>query len=406
MYKSRRGITLIALVVTIIVLLLLAGIAISMLSGNNSILNKATEAKNKNSEGQIREEIALAWNAVQAKAIPEKWSLETKRSALQTELRNNGDDTATVTIDSENAKMLNIAYKGFEAEINTENDAINVTGGNGNSGNSGGNSGGGSGITASTPAEEVLTSGVYVTYKGQPYKVLYDANSTYGRIEIISVSPLTNVTLGDTDPAELANSQAGQAYVTANNITLIGNPGTSGTFDRAKWSYNNAIATLNYKAQAYLTNLADRARCVGTNPSNPNSPDNESNPSMYSNSQHAWLSTYNWNDEFKDWDTWEQYMTEMNQLIYINANNNTHNEWFGSRLVDWHLLGDNEECRFDVRTTDNGSFPLASVLENGTTRKWSPSYGLRPVIRLKSGVVVTGGQGTSGSPYTIALGTN
>ena len=43
--KMIKGITLIALVVTIIVLLILAGISIMMLTGNNGILNKATEAK-------------------------------------------------------------------------------------------------------------------------------------------------------------------------------------------------------------------------------------------------------------------------------------------------------------------------------------------------------------------------
>lgn len=44
--KKNSGITLIALVVTIIVLLILAGISISMLTGNNGILQKATDAKN------------------------------------------------------------------------------------------------------------------------------------------------------------------------------------------------------------------------------------------------------------------------------------------------------------------------------------------------------------------------
>ena len=43
--KRNNGITLIALVVTIIVLLILAGISIAMLSGNNGILQKATIAK-------------------------------------------------------------------------------------------------------------------------------------------------------------------------------------------------------------------------------------------------------------------------------------------------------------------------------------------------------------------------
>ena len=43
--NSSNGITLIALVITIIVLLILAGISISMLSGDNGILRKATDAK-------------------------------------------------------------------------------------------------------------------------------------------------------------------------------------------------------------------------------------------------------------------------------------------------------------------------------------------------------------------------
>ena len=45
MKKSSKGITLIALVITIIVLLILAGVSITMLTGNNSILQKATDAK-------------------------------------------------------------------------------------------------------------------------------------------------------------------------------------------------------------------------------------------------------------------------------------------------------------------------------------------------------------------------
>ena len=44
-YGRNRGITLIALVVTVIVLLILAGISISMLTGQNGILNRAGEAK-------------------------------------------------------------------------------------------------------------------------------------------------------------------------------------------------------------------------------------------------------------------------------------------------------------------------------------------------------------------------
>lgn len=58
--KSNSGITLIALVITIIVLLILAGISISMLSGDNSILQKAGEANDNTRIAQIRERIQLA----------------------------------------------------------------------------------------------------------------------------------------------------------------------------------------------------------------------------------------------------------------------------------------------------------------------------------------------------------
>ena len=58
--KRNKGITLIALVITIIVLLILAGVAIAMLSGENGILKKAAEAKTNTEEGQKKEEVALA----------------------------------------------------------------------------------------------------------------------------------------------------------------------------------------------------------------------------------------------------------------------------------------------------------------------------------------------------------
>ena len=53
--KASNGITLIALVITIIVLLILAGISISMLSGDNGILQKATLSKEKTERAQIIE---------------------------------------------------------------------------------------------------------------------------------------------------------------------------------------------------------------------------------------------------------------------------------------------------------------------------------------------------------------
>ena len=45
MKTNEKGITLIALVITIIVLLILAGVSISMLTGDNGIITQAQRAK-------------------------------------------------------------------------------------------------------------------------------------------------------------------------------------------------------------------------------------------------------------------------------------------------------------------------------------------------------------------------
>lgn len=46
--KKQKGITLIALVVTIIILPILAGVSIAMLTGENRYTNTSTRSKNKN----------------------------------------------------------------------------------------------------------------------------------------------------------------------------------------------------------------------------------------------------------------------------------------------------------------------------------------------------------------------
>ena len=57
--KNKKGITLIALVVTIIILLILAGISIAMLTGNNGILQKAADAKKITGIAEIVENAKL-----------------------------------------------------------------------------------------------------------------------------------------------------------------------------------------------------------------------------------------------------------------------------------------------------------------------------------------------------------
>ena len=57
--KTSNGITLIALVITIIVLLILAGVTIATLTGDNGILNQAGKAKDKTTEAESIERVQV-----------------------------------------------------------------------------------------------------------------------------------------------------------------------------------------------------------------------------------------------------------------------------------------------------------------------------------------------------------
>ena len=64
MLKRNKGISLIALVVTIIVLLIIVGITIVTLTGENGILSKAKTAKKTSAEEQAKEKLMLVCNEV------------------------------------------------------------------------------------------------------------------------------------------------------------------------------------------------------------------------------------------------------------------------------------------------------------------------------------------------------
>ena len=53
--KNNKGITLVALVVTIVVLLILAGVSINMVLGENGIVTKAKDARDKTKQAQANE---------------------------------------------------------------------------------------------------------------------------------------------------------------------------------------------------------------------------------------------------------------------------------------------------------------------------------------------------------------
>ena len=72
---QKKGITLIALVVTIVVLLILAGVSISMLTGDNGIMTQAKRAKQENNIESVREEINIGMMSIKTKAVSKDYIL-------------------------------------------------------------------------------------------------------------------------------------------------------------------------------------------------------------------------------------------------------------------------------------------------------------------------------------------
>ena len=64
--KNSKGITLVALVVTIIVLIILAGISINLVLGENGIITRAKEASKAQEVSEIKEDLQMKIMAKQA----------------------------------------------------------------------------------------------------------------------------------------------------------------------------------------------------------------------------------------------------------------------------------------------------------------------------------------------------
>ena len=167
--RRERGITTIGLVVTIIVMLILAGVTISLMQGNSGIISKADESK---SQTERKEVIEKAKMTVSEKVVNNGGN-ELTRSELKEILEqyfiNVPEDYTLETIlktKEENGKYEIKVSEIYDRDIMTENEetdgstevvpptsSTNVE--NGNSGNTG--SGGNTGGTGNTNSES--TSG-------------------------------------------------------------------------------------------------------------------------------------------------------------------------------------------------------------------------------------------------------
>ncbi len=118
---NNKGITLIALVITIIVLLILAGVSIAMLTGDNGILNQANKAKADTARAEVVERVNMELNAQLTNAMAgenfdEQGTIEKNIGTLD----NGASVTVTVTQTSGDTKgSVTIAVSGVDGLTTT-----------------------------------------------------------------------------------------------------------------------------------------------------------------------------------------------------------------------------------------------------------------------------------------------
>lgn len=93
--KKERGITLIALVVTIVVLLILAGVSISMLTGENGIINQAKNSKDATEQARVQEIVDLAVGSLVSKYQGNTSQITPQMVVEEIKTTENRDDIST-----------------------------------------------------------------------------------------------------------------------------------------------------------------------------------------------------------------------------------------------------------------------------------------------------------------------
>ena len=114
--ENKNGITLIALAVTIIVILILAGVTIATLTSENGIVNQATSAKEKNNLEKIEEDFKLEYsNLILEKQLEGKVE-EIKLDKLVEKLREKGYSI----VENDNKYYINTNEKYYEVKLDSE----------------------------------------------------------------------------------------------------------------------------------------------------------------------------------------------------------------------------------------------------------------------------------------------
>ena len=121
--RSNKAITLVALIITIIILLILAGVSLSMVLGENGLINKAQAGVNKYQESAIKEEAEIAIAEVKIKMVNEQ---ETRTMAEYVKSFEGGVDTGNGVVYEENDSYFFMDNENNVVELKNINGNLEV----------------------------------------------------------------------------------------------------------------------------------------------------------------------------------------------------------------------------------------------------------------------------------------
>lgn len=214
--RENKAITLIALVVTIIVLLILASVSLNLVLGEHGIITMAKAAKENMELAQIEEE--TAFNTLQEELDNENW------------------------IGSGNTGNSGDTGGGQQVPKDDENVGKLVT----------------EALKVDSSATEAGKKSPYIKYNNMICRVLYDTTSEYG-FQIIADDNVTTIKLGVDDE---------NPDVKASNFKYTGSLNLSEDFKKAADSYNKIVTTVQKKLDECKDSegIAIQVRSVGTSP--------------------------------------------------------------------------------------------------------------------------------------------
>ncbi|MCI9246575.1 MAG: hypothetical protein HFJ30_05580, partial [Clostridia bacterium] len=100
-YKNNNGITLVALVVTIVVLLILAGITLTYVLGDNSVFKQASNAKLETELAKLEEKAGIIYSDKWLEKVANNSNEKPTMQDIVDELQNQGDKIEQIAIDGD-----------------------------------------------------------------------------------------------------------------------------------------------------------------------------------------------------------------------------------------------------------------------------------------------------------------